>query len=526
MLLITDNTTHVGGAPRYLGPYRIAHALEQAGIHTVVLDHFFKFDDFFELLESMLTPDFIAVGISTTFLTPPAHHINVVKFQRRRARLNNYTDMGIIDPDIEALNAWFGRLKDVIARKAPMAKIVVGGAKAWMFLHHAQKEVKNIDYVALGAMDLVFPQVINDLSTRGEPHWVERRGRKVIDLLSTYKQPKLCPKHGWFAHWNIYPGEALPIEIARGCAFNCKFCHYDKKEGIRKSADDLRAEFIDNYEQNGTQFYHFADDCFNDSRAKVEEVCSLIKSLPFKIEWVSYARFDVAVKFPETARLMVESGAKGLYWGIESLDYDVARKAGKGTHPDKIKAFLKGFYRDFGDQCLITGSFIAGLPGETRASWLREVDWLMENRCLHFANVGSLGLAPYQADLDGKVTDYADYSRNPEKYGFEQVSFNPTYWKHATMDLHEAEELSQIFVERWQKLNQGITGLANDIWIYPHLRSLGLDADSVRQVFFSEDVAIQERLVGRLDIERRKRWRRYHEGIWNHVRQAPVSASV
>lgn len=509
VLFITDNTTHSGGAPRYLGPYRLAHALEEAGYHTVVLDYMSRFDDFFELLEHILTEDFVAVGISTTFMTPLTHYKKIVPYQRRRARVDNWQDMGIVDPDPELEKLWFQRLNEIVKRKSPNAKIIVGGAKAWLFLHRSQAEIKDLDYVGLGAMDLVFPEIMKDITEHGQAITVERAGRRVLDVLSAYPQPKSCPRHSWMDHWYIYPGEALPIEIARGCAFNCKFCHYDKKENIRKPLDTLRAEFIENYEKHGTTFYHFADDCFNDNRAKVEEVCSIIKSLPFKIEWVSYARFDVAVKFPETARMMVEAGARGLYWGIESLDYEVARRAGKGTPPDKIKSFLKDFYRDFGDQCLLTASFISGLPGETRESWLREVDWICENPCLHFINIGSLSLTPYQADLDQKVTDYAEYSRNPQKYGFEEVSFNPLYWRHGTMDLPEAEELAQIFVNRWAEVRRGTTGLAMDIWIYPHLRSLGLNPETVREVYFSEDTIRQQELVQHLIKERMKRWRRY-----------------
>lgn len=517
VLFITDNTTHHIGAPRYLGPYRVAHALEEAGVKTYVMDSFYRFNDFFELMENFLTEDFVAIGISTTFLTPPAHHKNVVNLQKRRERMDNYYTMGVIDPDVEAVQLWFQRLKDVIRRKCPKAKIFVGGAKSWMFLYGKQKAVEEIDYIVLGSIDLVFPQVIEDLMAHGEPKWVPVEGKKVLDAFDTYVQPKFCPQHDWKKHWFIADKEALPIEIGRGCAFNCKFCAYDKNRSDRKNLEDLKNELIANYENYGTQFYHFADDCFNDNRHKVEEVCGLLKSLPFKVEWVSYVRFDVAVRFPETARLMIEAGAKGLYFGIESLNYEVARRAGKGTHPDKIKAFMKSFFEDFGDQCLMTGSFISGLPGETRESWLREVDWMCENRPLHFVNVGSLQISRYVESMDRKVKDFADYARNPAKYSFEEVSFNPPYWRHSTMDLHEAEELSQIFIDRWREVRRGQLGVWYDIWVYPHFRSLGLNEAEARAAFFSEDVVVQQDVIMKLTRANEARWKWYHDQFENLV---------
>lgn len=511
VLLITDNTTHQIGAPRYLGPYRVAHALEEAGIKTYVMDSFYQFDNFFELMENFLNDDFVAIGLSTTFLTPKHHHKNVVNLQKRRERMDNYFSMGVIHPDANEVQLWFDRLEDVIQRKCPRAKIFAGGAKAWMFMHGQLSQIKGPEYLVLGAADMVFPQVIKDLMKEGQPQFVVRNGKKIVDTLSTYVQPKACPAHDWKPHWLVDYQEALPIEIGRGCAFNCKFCSYDKNRSDRKSLENLRSELISNYENYGTQFYHFADDCFNDNRHKVEEVCRLIKSLPFKIEWVSYARFDVAVRFPETARMMIEAGAKGLYFGIESLTYEVARRAGKGTHPDKIKEFMKSFYQDFGDQCLLTGSFISGLPGETRDSWMREVDWMIENPSLHFVNVGSLQIAPYVKDLDQKITDYADYARDPQKYGFEEIRFAPSYWRHSTMDLPEAESLAQVFIERWREVRRGNLGVWYDIWVYPHFRSLGLSEAEARAAFFSEDPVVQQQVIQKLTTANAKRWARYRQ---------------
>ena len=526
VLLITDNTTHHIGAPRYLGPYRIAHALEESGVKTYVMDSFYRFNDFFELMEKFLTEEFVAIGISTTFLTPPAHHKNVLNLQKRGERMENYYTMGVIDPDLDEVKLWFTRLKDIIKRKCPKAKIFIGGAKSWMFLYGKQKAVEDIDYVTLGSIDLVFPEVIKDLIRDGEPKWVAVEGKKVIDAFDSYIQPKFCPQHDWKKHWFVAHKEALPIEIGRGCAFNCKFCAYDKNRSDRKSLEDLKKELISNYENYGTQFYHFADDCFNDNRHKVEEVCGLLKSLPFKVEWVSYVRFDVAVRFPETARLMIEAGAKGLYFGIESLNYEVARRAGKGTPPDKIKAFMKSLFNDFGDQCLMTGSFISGLPGETRESWLREVDWMTENKPLHFVNVGSLQISRYVESMDRKVKDFADYARNPQKYGFEEVSFNPSYWRHQTMDLHEAEELSQVFIDRWREVRRGQLGVWYDIWVWPHFRSLGLSESEARSAYFSEDLSVQQDVIMKLTRANEERWKWYRgqfENLCHHSKRKLVA---
>lgn len=69
----------------YLGPYRLAYELENAGIEAFVLDRYYNFPNFFEFLENFLTEDFIGVGLSTTFLTPPEA---VLKYDRFTTRDN------------------------------------------------------------------------------------------------------------------------------------------------------------------------------------------------------------------------------------------------------------------------------------------------------------------------------------------------------------------------------------------------------------------------------------------------------
>lgn len=498
VLLLTDNTTYKAGAPRYLGTYRLAHGLESHGIHTDVIDHFYLLPNPLEVIERTLTEDVMVVGLSSTFMTPRSQFETLSNYIVGRDSSIIYRRSGIIHADIEETRRWLRQLREIMARKSPKAKLIIGGAKAKFFMERPFDQITEYDYLCMGSVDLIFHRVVEDIVNFGEPATVQVGGKRIVDTLNTYQQPKSCAPHDWKEHWCVQKGEALPIEIARGCVFNCKFCHYDKSEAFRKNPEDLKAEFINNFERYGTQFYHFTDDCINDNKAKVEMLCSVIDSLPFKIEWVSYARFDVAVKFPETARAMVESGARGLFWGIESLNYEVARRAGKGTPPDKIKRFLTEFYRDYGDTCLSTGSIICGLPGETKESWQVELEWLLNSPSLHFLQIGALSLLQYRAELDMKATDYADYSRHPEKYGFEEVSFSPVYWRHKTMDLPMAENLARESMKLWQDACKPRAGLVTDIWIYPHLRSLGFSPEEVRKLYFCPDEKFKEATVSRI----------------------------
>ena len=79
---------------------------------------------------------------------------------------------------------------------------------------------------------------------------------------------------------NILPNEVLPLEISRGCRFNCKFCSFALKG--RKMTDQyfrdktkIYNELIYNYDTFGTTDYNILCDTFNESNDKLMMVKSV-----------------------------------------------------------------------------------------------------------------------------------------------------------------------------------------------------------------------------------------------------------
>ena len=479
--IILSDTVLYGevGNPRYMGPYAIVAALRNAGYEATVLDYFTRFssdDAFFEYLAQMISSETKMIGISSTFLAP---FVATLEPRAHRSNgLDRYYSGELFAPDSETLREWLSRLRQLLKEKAPNAKIVMGGVKS-QFAVWRSEFYRDVDFVVLGAGDRAVVDVMNHISRGDALQTRELNGQTVVDNTFDLTE-KACPEMIFIPEDSIARGEALPLEIARGCVFNCKFCHYEKKQSNKKPLEILRGELLRNYELFGTTAYTFCDDCFNDHPKKVEAYCGLFLSLPFKIEWTAYARVDVAVAFPHTLDLMIESGARGLYWGIESFDGDVARKAGKGTPPDKVKDFLIKFRDKYRGECLSEGSFIIGLPGETRASLESTMEWLIKEDVFDLVTFGPLGLMPYSSNLDRIVFDYAAYSREPEKHGFTKVTFRPHYWEHEHMNSTEAARIAADMSRTWREFKK--PGLLRTIWFYPHLRSLGFSREDIQLI--------------------------------------------
>ena len=464
------------GNGRYMGAYAIAAQLRKKGLSVTVIDYFTRHPDFFKYLEDFLDKDTLAIGISSTFLAPLE---NERQYTQRSESIRGFNSGELWFENFGQLDTWMTKLKELLSAKCENARVVLGGVKSQNAIKRPEL-YKIFDYVAVGPADATFAEFVLALKSNSPVNYIDRNGIKLIN--TTYDvNNKFCPTIDWLKDDGIQFRESLPLEIARGCIFNCKFCHYLKQESFGKNIDDLKMELIRNYENFRIDTYAFCDDCFNDHPKKVIATCEMILSLPFKIEWISYARVDVAIKYPETLSLMVESGARGLFWGIESLNYEVLKKVGKGTHPDLVKELLISLAVKYKSTCISEISLITGLPGETNDSLNATKNWFLEGPEQDILSVGSLMLASYNQELDKKIFDYAEYSRNPQKFGFKKIEFGPDYWEHDSMNSKQAEEWATEL--RSSYLNRKSTYQAKSVWLYPHLKTLGYSSEESFQFF-------------------------------------------
>lgn len=166
----------------------------------------------------------------------------------------------------------------------------------------------------------------------------------------------------------IQEEEDLPIEVARGCIFKCKFCFFPllgkKLWEFVKPPEVLREEMMRNYINFGTTGYMISDDTYNDSVEKIETLHKMYKTLPFDLTFSTYARLDLMIAHPHTMDILYDSGMRSVFFGIETFNHEAGKFVGKGMDPDKVKRGLLDFREKYPD-VLIYASMIAGLPGES-----------------------------------------------------------------------------------------------------------------------------------------------------------------
>jgi radical SAM superfamily enzyme YgiQ (UPF0313 family) len=299
---------------------------------------------------------------------------------------------------------------------------------------------------------------------------------------------------------HILPDDWLPLEVARGCAFNCAFCTYDRKSSFDsyRNPESLREELIRNYEQFGVTRYLIADDLYNDSKDKVRILYDKVWSrLPFQPEWTSYMRLDMFWSDPESAEFVKHSGARMGAMGIETLHNKAGTKVGKGLGKERILETLARLNEVWKDEVLMFGLFIIGLPDEPESSLIETSNWLAETDLLfaHWAN--ALWITPPEHKKFVKI--FNRISSDNDKFGITWESEN-NWINSQGITFNRATEITNEINKRPGRCTVGVAD-------YPELRKMGLTHEDIVKIrdnpempYVRENINIlQNRIVGKLN---------------------------
>lgn len=389
---------------RSLGPYLLRHQLNKRGYSAQVIDYCQEFtaDQIVEFIKHFLTNETICLGISTTF------------WQDVEKKFWN-NDAGM-PPNLYAVTK---RIKE----EFPHIKIVLGGAG----VRYIGRQLENVDCCVVGEAEDIFPELID--------HWqrgTQEPGKVYNELKKMYYYNTPVNKtytveacdFDFTEQDCILPGDALPMETARGCIFKCKFCAFPhlgkKKFDYLKPLDHIKYQMIHNFERWGTTQYLMMDDTFNDSEYKIDSFLEMTRSLPFKINYTAYIRADLVYSFKNQAEKLLESGLEGVIFGIESLHPSASQIVGKGWSGNHAREYLPTLIHDiWQDKVNVMIGFIAGLPGENKEDLTNTLRWLNQNN-LHAA-WSALTLTTPKSIGSGSlesVSFLSEFDKEADKYGF------------------------------------------------------------------------------------------------------------
>jgi len=432
-IIFTDCWDMIGNIPA-IGAYKCAHSLRKNGYTCLVVNHVgeFEFEELVDLLDQAIGNNTRLIGFSTTFISNKLELESSLFPDGFSSRNEILLPQGV---EFER------KIIKYIRDKNNLVKTVVGGTKATVNYSN-----RDIDYVCIGYSEVSIVNLMDHLIKEIDLQNSHRNifGRVILDdrYAPSYEFSK---EDMIWIDTDVVNHKCLPIEIGRGCIFQCKFCSYPligkKNLDYVKSYDCLQHELQRNYEQFGVKNYLIMDDTFNDNVEKLNRIESVVSKLDFQPEFWAYIRLDLLCTRPETLDMLYRIGVRSMTFGIETMNPSAAKSIGKGFDRNKLVAKLDEIAEKYPD--MYTGSgFIVGLPGETPDDLRKTSDRLISREIkLH-----NWQWAPLFIERTGTVTYTSEFGRDFEKYGYvDQTPLDSSRivnWKSNVMTRDESTELA------------------------------------------------------------------------------------
>lgn len=263
------------------------------------------------------------------------------------------------------------------ALKAENSHLIVGmvGAKVAVEPRASLSATQAIDFVGREEFDYTILEVaegrpfdkITGISyRRRDGEIIDNPPRQVIEDIDAL--PFVSPIYkrdlkirNYFIGYLKHP--YVSFYSGRGCRSKCTFCLWPQTVGghryrVRSPSNVLEEVRYIKQEIPGVREIFFDDDTFTDFRPRAEEIARGLGKLG--VTWSCNAKANVPY---ETLKVMKDNGLRLLLVGYESGNDQILKNIKKGLRTDIAARFTKDCKR-LGIK--IHGTFILGLPGETR----------------------------------------------------------------------------------------------------------------------------------------------------------------
>jgi len=186
------------------------------------------------------------------------------------------------------------------------------------------------------------------------------------------------------ANWHLldlpFLHSTIQIRTSYGCPFECAFCSYPTtaREWTTLDVADIERHLDSLSKIPQVKRIIFTDDTLNVPPKRFKKILSLLSRYDF--EWFSFLRVQYIDE--EDAKMMRESGCKGVYLGIESANDAVLRNMKKKVTVDHLARGIR-LLNKYGIDYL--AAFVLGFPGETYASICDNVRFIEENEIKYYS---------------------------------------------------------------------------------------------------------------------------------------------
>ncbi|WP_040507309.1 hopanoid biosynthesis associated radical SAM protein HpnJ [Gluconobacter morbifer] len=268
-------------------------------------------------------------------------------------------------------------------------KLLIGmvGAKVAVQPDESMKQGSPIDFVARNEFDFTIKEIaegkplaeVDGITWRNEKgEIIANKDRAMIEdmdslpfVTEVYKRDLNI--NDYFIGYLKHP--YISIYTGRGCKSRCTFCLWPQTVGGHRyrtrSPEHVAAEVrLAKQYFPEVQEFMFDDDTFTDDLPRAEAIAREMGKLG--VTWSCNAKANVPY---ETLKVMKENGLRLLLVGYESGNQQILHNIKKGMRVEVAKEFTRNCHK-LGIK--IHGTFIVGLPGETKETIQETIEFAKE----------------------------------------------------------------------------------------------------------------------------------------------------
>jgi len=307
-------------------------------------------------------------------------------------------------PDMAAITTFTPTVVDTILT-AKLAKEAAPGAKVALGGHHVDSYpaqallIPEVDYVCKGEGEESLMALVKAIIENNDPSGIPGIGYKkdgklflddripfVADLDSVPIPDRSLIRQELYACTLGAQRQVATVMSSRGCPYQCTFCYSPTKNYRMRSIGSIIDELKD-IKARGIKEIFFFDDLFNATPKRTADIAKAMLDNGLGLSWSFRGRVNAITD--DMLKVAKRSGLERIHYGIETSSDDRLKTINKNTTVTMIENAIK-LTRKNG--ILAVGSFMIGLPGETREEIYKTFSFM---RRLRFDYVQISVLMPY-----------------------------------------------------------------------------------------------------------------------------------
>ncbi|MCE5300274.1 MAG: radical SAM protein [Spirochaetia bacterium] len=251
------------------------------------------------------------------------------------------------------------QLASRILKERYNAPQVLGGIYATLCREHAQRFTA-ANYIWTGDINNYFLMMVN------------RAAGVRIDSMEDREFNELVPDY------SLYPKlDSVAVKFTKGCPYSCSYCAIKSFcEGYYQRDPQAILKELDTYKERGIKNIAFYDDALLYKNVFIKGILKEAIKRGYGFNFHTPNGLHAAYLDAETARLMKEAGFADVRVSLESSDYAIQKQTGNKVSNEAFRTAVDNLRKAGFEDNDIGVYILAGIPGQTFASVMKDVEYL------------------------------------------------------------------------------------------------------------------------------------------------------